>query len=124
MNNKIEVVHPDQVKQQPARGGFASRPLFESETDHIGEVRINGGTTGGWHSHGKRTMYGYVLSGKVNVEFGQGGRERVELSQGDLLVIHPDTVHRDVNPNREDVVLLIFNLGEGPASIEAAGPDL
>ena len=119
--DKIQVVHPEH-KGRVTKAGFNSRPVFETDTDHVGEVRISGGTTGGWHHHGKRTMYGYVVSGKVSIEFGQNGQERASLSPGDFFLIPPGLVHRDVNPNREEALILIFNIGEGPTSHEVPGP--
>ena len=119
--SEIQVVHPEE-KGHETREGFNSRPIFETDSNHVGEVRINGGTIGGWHHHGKRTMYGYVVSGKANIEFGQNGQDSAVLSQGDFFLIPPGLVHRDVNPNREEALLLIFSIGQGPSSYEASGP--
>jgi len=119
--DKIQVVHPEK-KGHETKEGFNRRPIFETDSDHVVELWIGGGTTGGWHHHGKRTMYGYVVSGKANIEFGQNGQERAILSQGDFFLIPPGLVHRDVNPNREEAFILIFNLGEGPTSLEVSGP--
>ncbi len=119
--DKIQVVHPEQERGK-TKEGFDSRPIFESDSDHVGEVRISGGTTGGWHHHGKRTMYGYIMSGKANIEFGQNGQERAILSRGDFFLIPPELVHRDVNPNREEALVLIFSIGKGPTSYEVSGP--
>ena len=119
--DKIQVVNPEQGGHK-TKEGFNSRPIFESGTDHVGEIRISGGTTGGWHHHGKRTMYGYVVSGKANIEFGQKGQERAILSQGDFFLIPPGLVHRDVNPNREEAFILIFSIGPGPTSYEVSEP--
>lgn len=65
-------------------------------------------------------MYGYVLTGKPNIEFGQ---ERAVLSPGDFFLIPPGLVHRDVNPDEEEARILVFSIGEGPASFETSGPD-
>ena len=119
--DKIQVVRAE-TKHEP-KEGLTSRPIFEIDTDHVGEVRISGGFVGNWHHHGKRTMYGYVVSGKVDIEYGQNGKERASVSQGDFLLIPPGIVHRDVNPNREEAFLLIFNMGEGPNTVEVLGPN-
>jgi quercetin dioxygenase-like cupin family protein len=119
MDNKIQLVKAEH-KQNGSKKGINSRPIFDTQTDHVGEVRISGGTIGGWHSHGSRTMYGYVVSGKVNLEYGQNGKETAEMSAGDFFLIPPQTVHRDVNPTNDEAVLLIFNIGEGPTSVEAS----
>ncbi|HXQ91932.1 MAG TPA: cupin domain-containing protein [Nitrososphaerales archaeon] len=121
--DKIQVVHPEQ-KGQEIKKGFKSRLVFESDADHVGEIRISGGTIGGWHHHGKRNMYEYVVSGKTNIEFGKDGQERAILSQGDFFLIPPGLAHRDVNPHQEEAFILIFNIGQGPTSCEVSGPDL
>ena len=116
--SKIQVVHPEQAKHE-AKTGINSRPIFVSETDRVADVRISGGTTGGWHHHGKNTMYGYLVSGKLTIEYGQ---DRAPLAPGDFCLIPPELVHRDVNPNQEEAHILIFTFGEGPATIEVSGP--
>ncbi len=119
--DEILVVHLER-KEHEIKESFNWRGLFETETDHVGEIRLAGGFTGVWHHHGKRTMYGYVVSGKANIEFGQNGKERAILSQGDFFHIPPGLVHRDVNPNPGEAFILIFALGEGPSSFEVSGP--
>ena len=118
--DKIQVVRKDQ--EETTKEGITSRQVFETDTDHVGEVRISGGTTGGWHHHGKRTMYGYVISGKANIEFGVDGKEAAVLSQGDYFQIPPGLVHRDVNPNQGEARIIIVNIGPGPGTIQVQGP--
>ena len=120
--SKITVVRKEPEGNSP-KEGITSRPVFESETDHVGEIRISGGFTGGWHHHGKRTMYGYVISGKANIEYGPNGKEAAVLSQGDSFLIPPDLIHRDVNPNQEEARILIINIGSGPNSVQVQGPE-
>jgi uncharacterized RmlC-like cupin family protein len=120
--DKIQVVHHEQKGHETKRG-FNSRPIFETDADHVGEIWISGGTIGDWHHHGKRTMYGYVVSGKANIEYGKNGSERAILSQGDFFQIPPGLVHRDVNPHQEEAFILIFNIGQGPTSCEVSGPN-
>jgi quercetin dioxygenase-like cupin family protein len=118
MSDKIQIVHSGQVTD--TKTGFNSRPIFMSETDQISEVRIRGGTTGGWHHHGKRSMYGFVMSGKLDVEFGQ---DKAALSAGDFFLIPAELVHRDVNTNEEEARIFIFSIGSGPATVEVSGPN-
>lgn len=117
--SKIQVIHPERIESE-TKSGLNSRPIFQSETDLVSEVRISGSTAGGWHHHGKRTMYGYVLTGKLSIEYDQ---DRAVLSPGDFFLIPPGLVHRDVNPNEDEARILIFSIGEGPASFEASKPN-
>jgi quercetin dioxygenase-like cupin family protein len=120
--DRIEVVKAES-KKQAAKEAFSHRPVFEMEKDRIGEIRIKGNTTGGWHHHAKRTMYGYVVSGKAEIEFGKDGKERAVLTAGDFFLIPPGLVHRDVNSDQDEAHILIFNIGEGLTSVEVSGPD-
>jgi uncharacterized RmlC-like cupin family protein len=46
-----------------------------------------GGASTGWHHHGDYATYGYITSGAMTVEFGPGGRELVEIGEGDFIYI-------------------------------------
>jgi uncharacterized RmlC-like cupin family protein len=52
-----------------------------------GFVDFPGGASTGWHHHGDYATYGYVTSGAMTVEFGPGGRELVEIGEGDFIYI-------------------------------------
>jgi mannose-6-phosphate isomerase-like protein (cupin superfamily) len=120
---KINVIRSEPGRPETSKELFSSRSIFESETDRITQIRLAGGFVGGWHHHGKRQMYGYVISGKAAIEFGKNGEEVASFSQGDFFVIPPGLVHRDVNPNKDDVIIAIFNVGAGPTSVQVSGPD-
>ena len=118
--DKIQVVRDEPVKHEAS---ISRRSIFETEADRVDEIRLSAGLIGNWHHHGKRTMYGYVVSGNVTMEYGRKGLDRAVLSKGDFFLIPPGLVHRDVNPNKEDALILIFNIGQGPTSQEVSGPE-
>lgn len=68
-------------------------------------------------------MYGYVISGSAEIEYGNSGHEKAKMSRGDVFVIPPGLIHRDVNPNSSEATLLILNIGEGPTSVDVSGPE-
>jgi quercetin dioxygenase-like cupin family protein len=119
--DKIHVVQSGEKDLQYSTG-VGRRQVFESESGQVIEIRVTPGLTGGWHHHGKRTMYGFVVAGKFAMDFNPDQKERVVLSKGDFFLIPPELVHRDVNPNAEEATIMIFNIGPGPATIEAVGP--
>jgi len=119
---KIQVVQNAPIERDP-KTGFGRRSIFDSSADQVVEIRIPGEFSGNWHHHGKRTMYGYVVSGKATMEYGSKGMERAVLAAGDFFLIPPGLIHRDVNPNKEDALILIFNIGQGPATQEVSGPE-
>jgi len=109
-------------KESQRYPGVAFHTAFETETDQVGEVRLAAKTAGGWHHHGKRILYGYVVSGRPVLEFGLEGKEKAILSPGDFFQVPPELVHRDVNPQSEEAVMLIFNIGQGPSSYPVPEP--
>jgi uncharacterized RmlC-like cupin family protein len=117
---KVQVVK--HAKGLKSYTGIGWREAFELEDAQVGEVRVRPKAKGDWHSHGKRTLYGYVVSGKSRLEFVDKGIERVTLSKGDFFLVPPGLVHRDLNPYRQEAVIMIFNVGPGPASFDAPGP--
>ena len=75
-----------------------------------------------WHHHGERHPYGFLISGRMRLEFGPNGRDAVELSPGDFS-IPPGLIHRDVNVSKKRKALLAnVLLGGGPA-VEVKGPE-
>jgi uncharacterized RmlC-like cupin family protein len=117
---EIQVFHPE--PQTSHEKGFSSRAISETEIGHVAEVRVSGGTVGGWHHHGTRTMYGYMVSGRLSLEFGPEGRDHVDLAPGDLVLIPPQMVHRDVNRHEEEARILVFNIGQGASLVEVPAP--
>ena len=77
----------------------------------MGEVRTYPGAMSGWHDHGERTTYGYVISGKVFAEFGLNGEKKLEGGAGDFFVVPPHTVHREGNNGSEQHVIIAIRIG-------------
>jgi len=120
--NRIEVV-PRRTVGSPGGAGFGRAPAFETETVRFGETHVRAGSTSPWHHHGLRTLYAFVVSGEIAIEFGPRGNERVRVAAGDFFRIPAGLVHRDVNPTDEEAVVVNAMIGEGPATIDVGGPD-
>ena len=82
---------------------------FESKNVVFSRTRVEGRSVSGWHHHGARHLYAFVVSGRLRLEFGSKGKEAVELEPGDFIHVPPRLVHRDVNPD-EDEELVIVNI--------------
>lgn len=87
------------------------------------EVRTQPGAVSGWHHHGDHDTYGYVVSGKLRLEFGPGGSDTVEAECGDYFVVPARTIHRESNPTSEEQVLVGFRVGDGPTVFNLDGPE-
>jgi quercetin dioxygenase-like cupin family protein len=61
-------------------------------------------------------VYGYVVEGAGVLEYRQGD-EQQECGAGERFYISPSTVHRDVNPTDEEIVVLVCFVGSGPVVV-------
>jgi len=119
----VEVVSPEEVAADESTPGVVRKTVFETENAVMVQSHIEGGTTTGWHSHGDRHVYGYIVEGAGAVEYGPDGDEPRECSAGEYFYIPPGTVHRDITPPDTDAVVLVCFVGSGPVVVNVDGPD-
>jgi len=119
----VEVVSPEEVAADESTPGVVRKPVFETGNAVMVRSHIEGGTTTGWHSHGDRHAYGYIVEGAGAVEYGSDGDETRECSAGDCFYIPPGIVHRDITPPDTDAVVLVCFVGSGPVVVNVDGPD-
>jgi uncharacterized RmlC-like cupin family protein len=86
-------------------------------------VRTRAGNVSGWHHHGEHGTYGYVIAGRLRLEFGPGGGRSVEAGPGEFFYVPPATIHREGNPASEDQVVVGFRVGPGPTVFNVDGPE-
>ena len=89
----------------------------------MGWVQTEAGLAGGWHHHGDRDSYVYVLRGSVTIEYGAGGQGRVRAVAGDLIFNPPRVVHREITGADEAAELFVVRIGPGPLNVNVEGPD-
>lgn len=118
----VRVIRSGGMPAGPASQGM-TRKLTEID-EHVGleEARNAPQTMSGWHHHGERTAYVYVVQGQLRIELGPGGREHIDVTRGDFYVMPPNTIHREGNPGSEDQVLVACFTGSGPIVVNVAGP--
>ena len=87
-----------------------------------GLVRTEPGVASGWHHHGDRDVFGYLLRGRARFEFGPGGREWAEVGPGGFFHVPRGLVHRDVNPTDEPQEFALTFVGSGPLVVNVDGP--
>lgn len=120
---KIEVIQGASLKKGESTLGIARDKAFESANVLFGRSRIAGGVKSGWHHHARKDLYGFLLSGKLRFDFGEGGTESVGVEVGDFFHIPAGVVHRDVNPDPQDEAMVISVLvGKGLSVVNVSGP--
>ncbi|HSL97823.1 MAG TPA: cupin domain-containing protein [Candidatus Deferrimicrobiaceae bacterium] len=102
--------------------GMVRRELYDDGSVWIGRVQTEPGISSGWHYHGDRTTYIFVLEGRIRIDFGPGGRESVEGGPGDLIINPARMVHRETTPS-EAVDGVVIRIGSGPQNVNVEGPD-
>ena len=102
--------------------GMVREQAFVSEDTWSGVVFTDPGMISGWHHHGEHDTYFYVASGRAVLEFGPGGRDRVEADSHDFIHVPKHTVHRESNPSDETSTLIVFRMGSGDVVVNVEGP--
>ena len=104
--------------------GIVRDTAFEGRGFTVARSRFAGGATSAWHHHGERDLYGFLVLGRLRLEYGPEGRLAAELGPGDFFHIPRRLVHRDVNA-REDQEVVVVNVlaGEGALVVNVQGPD-
>ena len=85
-------------------------------------VRTAPGTTSAWHHHAEHETVGYVVAGKLRLEWGLGGKQRVDAGPGDFFRIPPGVIHRESNPDTAEQLVVGFRIGTGVSVVNVDGP--
>jgi len=115
------------ASEQPAPGGpptpgMDRREIANRDETWVGLVETAPGFAGGWHHHGDRESYIYVIRGELRMEYGPGGAEAITAGPGEVIVNPPRVVHREVTP-AESVQALVIRVGPGTLNVNVDGPD-
>jgi uncharacterized RmlC-like cupin family protein len=122
---EIEVVRSSELKAGYSTLGIVREKAFESIHRYIivSRTRIAAGGMSDWHHHWTRHLYGFLEAGSMRLEYGLKGASAAAVGQGDFFHISPRLVHRDVNPNREqELVVVNILVGRGEPVINVKSP--
>jgi uncharacterized RmlC-like cupin family protein len=87
-----------------------------------GLARTAPGMVSGWHHHGEHETSIYVVSGRLRMEFGPGGRDVVEAVAGDFLHVPPGAIHRESNPGDNESHVVVVRAGHGAPTVNVDAP--
>jgi uncharacterized RmlC-like cupin family protein len=122
---EIEVVRSSELNEGYSTPGIVRAKAFESVHRFVivSRTTVARGAVSDWHHHGKRHLYGFLESGHMRLEYGVKGASAVEVGKGDFFHIPPDLVHRDVNPDKEQALVVVNILvGRGDPVINVKRP--
>ncbi|MBD0677031.1 cupin domain-containing protein [Streptomyces sp. CBMA156] len=102
--------------------GIAREEAFDGNGLWAGFVRIEKGSTSGWHTHPAWESVAHIVSGSVRLDYGPGGAKSVEAGPGDWLYEPAGIVHRKA-ALESDVLAVVFRYGHGPIVQNVDGPE-
>jgi len=121
---RIEVVNEADLRASDSTAGIARKKAFDSNGFTMAQTVVPRGVASGWHHHGGRHLYGFLVAGELRLEYGPDGTVVAQISRGDFFHIPPRLVHRDVNPSHKEASIVVnITAGEGPALVNVKGPD-
>jgi quercetin dioxygenase-like cupin family protein len=114
----IEVVRGSALSRGDSTGGITRMKAFDEQNVIVSQSKIAPKIVSDWHHHGTRQLYGFLVSGRLQLESLHNNPKVVDVDPGDFFHIPVGLVHRDINPdtNREAVVSAIL-IGTGPAVV-------
>jgi uncharacterized RmlC-like cupin family protein len=122
-------MRPELVRRSDRRAasglptGSRGDEAFADPGAWVGFIDLAPGAASGWHHHGAWDSYACVLRGVLRWEFGEAGREAIEVRSGDVGRMPGGVVHRDVSVGEEPLSMILFRAGHGELTIDLPGPD-
>ena len=116
---RISTVPSGDLTRREAAPGVAREVALVSDRAILSRARAH--VASGWHHHGERDVFGYVVRGSLRFEFGPDGSEDTHAEECGFFHVPAGLVHREVNDGQGEVVLTLA--GGGPLVINLDGPD-
>jgi quercetin dioxygenase-like cupin family protein len=119
---RVSAVAPDGLAAGAPTPGVVRDIAFDADGATSMRARAEPRAASGWHHHGERDVFGYVVRGRARFEFGPGGGESSEVEEGGFFHVPAGLVHRDVNPADEPQEIVLTIVGDGPLVVNVDGP--
>jgi uncharacterized RmlC-like cupin family protein len=111
------------LQRRDSTKGIVRERAFEAAEVLFGQSKVATGTQSGWHHHGTRHLYGFIVSGRLRFDYVQTKMESIEVDSGDFFHIPVGLVHRDVNSDQTmEAVVVNILLDKGPPVVNVPDP--
>lgn len=97
--------------------------LIVSPHDWVGVAYTKAGLASAWHHHSDNDTYGYVISGRLRIEFGPGGKESVEMGPGEVFHVPSKIIHREVTSESGPGTVFLVRSGTGKPVVNVDKPE-
>ena len=119
----IDIVRSTELGAGYSTEGIIRKKAFESENAIVSQSELAPGVFSGWRHQGTRQLYGFIVSGRLQLEYFLRRREIADLNIGDFFHIPAGLVHRDLNRNKDrELVVVNILVGSGPSVINVESP--
>jgi uncharacterized RmlC-like cupin family protein len=112
----------DRHVQTSQTSGMSREEALHSERVWAGLAHTAPRAFSGWHHHGDYESAIYVLTGRVRIECGPGGRTVLDGGPGDFLFIPAREIHREGNPADATADIVLVRAGQGEVVVNVDGP--
>jgi uncharacterized RmlC-like cupin family protein len=125
VNEPVRRVAAGELTDADPTPGMRRQLAFTAPGLWAGVVHTAPGAASGWHHHGDHETSLYVVRGSLRIEFGAAGADAVVATAGDFVHVPAHTVHRELNPEREETsTAVIARAGSGgPPTVNVDGPE-
>src|SRR4051794_36540778 len=108
---RIVALPRDGLTAAPGYPGVTRELAFQSDRACQVRARGDGLAATGWHHHGDREVFGYLVKGRARFEFGPGGSESVEVETGGFFRGPAGPLHPGGHPHHEGGGVLVLVCG-------------
>jgi uncharacterized RmlC-like cupin family protein len=120
---RIDIARSGELPGGYSTEGIVRKKAFESENAIVSQSQVAPGAVSGWHHHGTHHLYGYIVTGRLRLEYVLKEKEIADLNPGDFFHVPPPLIHRDINPSIDQELLVVNILvGSGPAVVNIDSP--
>jgi uncharacterized RmlC-like cupin family protein len=109
--------------QTTQTSGMVREEALHSDKMWVGIAHNAPNAFSGWHHHGDYESAIYVLTGRVHIECGLGGRTLLDGGPGDFLLIPAREIHREGNPTDATSDVVLVRAGQGEVVVNVDGPE-
>lgn len=122
---EIGYVRKEDLKEGPITPGQNRRKALEVGELWVGECHVTAlDQPSQWHHHNDFDSVMYLLSGRIRVDYGEGGKKSFELRAGDYAYFPRRAIHRaQILEGGDDVHYVFVRIGKGETLENVDGPE-
>lgn len=123
--SEIGIIRAGELEPGPITPGQIRSKALEVGDLWVGECHVTAlDQPSQWHHHKDFDSVMYMLSGRIRVDHGPGGKKSFELRAGDYAYFPRRVIHRAQILEGDDVRYVFLRVGQGETLENVDGPDV